>query len=120
MESAPVSRAQLLRAIPATVGAGVVGAAVLRPAISEAALPTAEDYAFGTGSKVCFGAKNMFRVSASDTKLVVLLTDGRFVSRRGLPVVFSVVCLLDKKGGKSTTMTIVPTCVCNSDAVDVS
>lgn len=47
----PLARAELLRA--ATVGAGFVGAAIFRPMRSEAALPTAEDYAFGTGSKVC-------------------------------------------------------------------
>lgn len=46
----PVSRAQLLRVIPAAVGAVVLGAAVAEPAT--AALPTTEDYAFGTGSKV--------------------------------------------------------------------
>ncbi len=57
----PLARAELLRA--ATIGAGVVGAAVFRPVRSEAALPTAEDYAFGTGSKVC--------VSAAATKFCV-------------------------------------------------
>lgn len=49
-----MTRAQLLRSVPAT--AGVVAAAAVvfgaaEPAL--AALPTPDDYAFGTGSKVC-------------------------------------------------------------------
>lgn len=53
-DSSPLSRAQLLRSVPANVGfvaaAGVV-IGVTKPAL--AALPTPDDYAFGTGSKVC-------------------------------------------------------------------
>ncbi|CAM9683862.1 unnamed protein product [Scytosiphon promiscuus] len=49
-ESSPLSRAQLLRAVPALVGLASLGAATsARPA--SAALPTAEDYSFGSGSK---------------------------------------------------------------------
>lgn len=46
----PVSRGQLLREL---IPAAILGAAILGPAKpATAALPTAEDYAFGSGSKV--------------------------------------------------------------------
>lgn len=44
------SRGQLLRVIPAAVGAVLLGTASTKPVT--AALPTSEDYEFGTGSKV--------------------------------------------------------------------
>lgn len=53
----PVSRTQLLRVIPAAVGAVVLGPAVVKPAA--AALPTSEDYDFGTGSKVWVVCENV-------------------------------------------------------------
>lgn len=50
-ESSPLSRAELLRAVPALAGLASLGAATaVKPA--SAALPTAEDYSFGSGSKV--------------------------------------------------------------------
>ncbi|CAM9644612.1 unnamed protein product, partial [Hapterophycus canaliculatus] len=49
-ESAPLSRAQLLRAFPSLVGIVSLGSiTAARPA--SAALPTAEDYSFGSGSQ---------------------------------------------------------------------
>lgn len=46
----PLSRSQLLRLIPPGVFGTVVFGAAAKPTFS--ALPTTEDYAFGTGSKV--------------------------------------------------------------------
>lgn len=46
----PLSRAQLLQLLPPGIVGAVAFGAVVSP--SSAALPTAEDYAFGTGSKV--------------------------------------------------------------------
>ncbi|CAM9444227.1 unnamed protein product [Ectocarpus sp. 6 AP-2014] len=51
VDSPPLSRAQLLRAVPVLVGvAAFHSATAAEPA--RAALPTTEDYAFGSGSKV--------------------------------------------------------------------
>ncbi|CAN0405127.1 unnamed protein product [Ectocarpus sp. 12 AP-2014] len=51
VDSPPLSRAQLLRAVPVLVGVAAFHSAMpAEPA--RAALPTTEDYAFGTGSKV--------------------------------------------------------------------
>ncbi|CAN0430462.1 unnamed protein product [Ectocarpus sp. 12 AP-2014] len=50
VDSPPLSRAQLLRAVPVLVGVAAFHSAMpAEPA--RAALPTTEDYAFGTGSK---------------------------------------------------------------------
>lgn len=49
-ELPPLSRSQLLRLIPPGVFGAVVFGAAAEPSFS--ALPTTEDYAFGTGSKV--------------------------------------------------------------------
>lgn len=49
----PLSRSQLLRLVPPGVFAGAVFVAAAKPSFS--ALPTTEDYAFGTGSKVKTG-----------------------------------------------------------------
>lgn len=50
-ESAPLSRAQLMKAVPALVGVVSLGSITAAKSAS-AALPTAEDYSFGSGSKV--------------------------------------------------------------------
>lgn len=54
----PLSRSQVLRLIPAGIFGAVVFGASAKPSFS--ALPTTEDYAFGTGSKVN-GTQNFLR-----------------------------------------------------------
>lgn len=51
----PLSRSQLLRLIPPGIFGAVVFGAAAKPSFS--ALPTTEDYAFGTGSKVKKGTR---------------------------------------------------------------
>lgn len=58
VELQPLSRSQVLRLIPPGIFGAVVFGAEAKPSFS--ALPTTEDYAFGTGSKVK-GTQNLHR-----------------------------------------------------------
>lgn len=63
----PLSRSQLLRLIPPGVFGAVVFGAAAKPSFS--ALPTTEDYAFGTGSKVKKGTlRTTFTIPGGHSK----------------------------------------------------